>query len=142
MPFLVARWQDYIGSFVPSGSGFKYKEGVLVQAMQKGYWFLADEFNLADPAVMSTLAPLLEGTRELSIPGRAPVRARPGFRFFATQNAAKYAGRNKLPETLRSRFLEAQVQDFDDEEIELIFNRKFLTTVRASGLTWVVGDKR
>ena len=75
---------------------------------------------------MSILAPLLEGQRSLLVPGKGPVEAQPGFRFFATQNpsAKQYAGRNKLPPSLRSRFLEAQVQDFDARDIFEIFCSK------------------
>ena len=119
--------QDYLGSFLPKGGGFDYRPGALVMAMETGSWFLADEFNLADPSIMSVLGPLLEGKGSLLVqrgPGRDTVKAKPGFRFFATQNNAGYAGRNKLPPTLRSRFIEVQVKDFAKNDIDQIFQRK------------------
>jgi MoxR-like ATPase len=46
-------------------------------------------FNLADPAVMSTLFPILEGGKSIRIPGTSKdIVATEGFRFFATQNDA------------------------------------------------------
>ena len=76
---------------------------------------------------MSILAPLLEGKGSLLIPGRGEVTAKKGVRFFATQNDANdatYSGRNKLPATLRARFLEAQVQDFLLEDVRQIYERR------------------
>ena len=119
--------QDYLGSFLPKAGGFDYKPGALVMAMETGSWFLADEFNLADPSIMSVLGPLLEGKGSLLVqrgPGKDTVKAKPGFRFFATQNNAGYAGRNKLPLTLRSRFIEVQVKDFAKNDIDQIFQLK------------------
>jgi MoxR-like ATPase len=106
--------QDYLGSFVPVGSRFVFQPGALYRAVENGDWFLADEFNLADPSVMSMLAPLLEGSTSILIPGtNFSVAVHPNFRFFATQNdAAKYQGRNQLPATLRSRLVEVQIEDF------------------------------
>jgi midasin (ATPase involved in ribosome maturation) len=94
--------------------------------MEKGWWFLADEFNLADPVVMCMLFPLLEGKGCIQVPGTDKiVRAAPGFRFFATQNDASYAGRHQLPVSLRNRFLEVQVGEFSETELpEIIFKRK------------------
>jgi midasin (ATPase involved in ribosome maturation) len=43
--------QDYLGTYVPSGAGFVFQPGALYRAMVHGDFFLADEFNLADPAV-------------------------------------------------------------------------------------------
>jgi midasin (ATPase involved in ribosome maturation) len=53
------------------------------------HWFVFRRFNLADPAVMSTLFPILEGGKTIRIPGTATdIVAAEGFRFFATQNDA------------------------------------------------------
>ncbi|KAL3933399.1 MAG: hypothetical protein SGPRY_000294, partial [Prymnesium sp.] len=110
--------EDYLGSQMPTGGGFEYQDGELIKAMKTGGWFLADEFNLADPNIMSMLSPLLEGQGSLRLEGEhEPVRTHPRFRFFATQNDSNYAGRNKLPPTLRARFLEMQVHTFEMEDI-------------------------
>ncbi|CAF5060081.1 unnamed protein product, partial [Rotaria sp. Silwood1] len=60
--------QDYLGTFLPVNKDFVFQEGALYRAMKNGWWFLADEFNLADPSVMNTLFPLLEGKNSIAIP--------------------------------------------------------------------------
>ncbi|KAJ1469633.1 P-loop containing nucleoside triphosphate hydrolase protein, partial [Baffinella frigidus] len=119
--------QDYLGSYLPSGDGdFVFREGALLKAMRCGYWFLADEFNLAEPAVMSLLYPILEGQTSISVPGTdVVVQAHGDFRFFATQNDAKgYAGRFVLPVSLRNRMLEVQVRDFDAQELPDVIRKR------------------
>ncbi|CAM9696438.1 unnamed protein product, partial [Ectocarpus fasciculatus] len=118
--------QDYLGSYVPAGEGFEFQKGALYRAMETGAWFLADEFNLADPNVMSMLSPLLEGGRTILVPDSdEAVSAEDGFHFFATQNNAQdYAGRNKLPPSLRSRFMEVEVEDFETKELQEILTRR------------------
>eukprot|EP00400_MALV-I_sp_L67-5_P000794 gene794-183_t len=61
--------QDYFGTYIPCGSAFEFQKGQLYQALEQGDWFLADELNLADTAVLSALIPILEGRREVFIPG-------------------------------------------------------------------------
>ena len=113
--------QDYLGSYIPIGKSFEYREGALTRALKNGNWFLADEFNLANPSVMALLFPLLEGKRELELPGKQEMlTAHPNFRFFATQNPGSYANRHALPTSLRNRFLEVQVEDFPEEELKQI----------------------
>ena len=117
--------QDYYGSYLPSDSGFVFHNGALVDAMKDGHWFLADEFDLAEPAVLNSLFPILEGKQMIDIPGAArKVRIHPNFRFFATQNGVKYANRHKLPETLRRRFIEVQFCDFPPDELASIIAQR------------------
>ena len=119
--------QDYIGSYLPIGGSFVFQEGALYRAMKEGSWFLADEFNLAEPAVLNMLFPLLEGKRSIKIPGSKEILyAHPGFRFIATQNDTTYANRNELSKSLRNRFIELQVEDFPKEELaEILLQRKY-----------------
>ncbi|CAF1360682.1 unnamed protein product [Adineta steineri] len=117
--------QDYLGTFLPVNDGFIFQAGALYRAMTNGWWFLADEFNLADPSVMNMLFPLLEGKNSITIPSSGKIiTAKPGFHFFATQNDASYANRHQLPISLRNRFLEVQFQDFPVDELpDIIFQR-------------------
>jgi hypothetical protein len=79
----------------------------------------------ADPSVMSMLAPLLEGAREITIPGTGKrIRAASGFRLFATQNEAKYTSRHPLPLNLRNRFIEIQVGEFPRDELAVIIQNR------------------
>ncbi|CAF1101782.1 unnamed protein product [Didymodactylos carnosus] len=90
--------QDYLGTFLPVNDGLVFQKGALYRAMENGWWFLADEFNLADPSVMDMLFPLLEGKNCITIPSSGKViTAKSGFQFFATQNDASYANRHQLP---------------------------------------------
>jgi midasin len=117
--------QDYLGSYMPETGGFRFCRGALYLAVEKGFWFLADEFNLADPAVMSLLLPLLEGRSSLSIPGTGKViPVHPNFRFFAAQNASSFSGRHRLPPSLRNRFMEIQVKDYSEEEMKEIIGKR------------------
>ncbi|CAF4810853.1 unnamed protein product, partial [Rotaria sp. Silwood1] len=118
--------QDYIGSLVPFGSNFEFKPGSLVRAMTNGYWFLADELNLADPSVLSIILTVLD-RGEIRIPGTGKfIQAHVQFRFFATQNPAssQFKGRNRLPPILRSRFMEVQIEDFSHNELETILKKR------------------
>lgn len=121
--------QDYLGSYLPLGNAFTFHKGALYRAMENGSYFLSDEFNLADPAVLNMLFPLLEGKGFIQIPGTDKiVEAHPSFRFFATQNDAKYANRHQLPLSLRNRFVEVQVGDFPVDELpEIISKRRDVT---------------
>ena len=97
--------------------------------MELGHWFLGDEFNLADPSIMTLLLPILEGRSVVEFPGISnEIRIKNGFRFFATQNDTAYANRHQLPISLRNRFLEVQVSDFDTNELVKIIIKKDQTT--------------
>ena len=118
--------QDYIGSYLPDGENFVFKAGALKRAMEEGNWFLADEFNLAEPAVLNMLFPLLEGKNCIRIPGNDEIiEAHPNFRFFATQNDSSFANRHELSHSLRNRFVEIQVEDFEQDELcKILVHRK------------------
>eukprot|EP01038_Epipyxis_sp_PR26KG_P004737 gene4737-6644_t len=118
--------QDYLGSYLPAGNCFVFKTGPLYRAMLNGDWFLSDEFNLADPSVMNLLFSILEGVTDFQIPGtNKSIPINPNFRFFATQNASGYAtNRHKLPNSLRSRFVELQFDDFPVEDLASIIRNR------------------
>ena len=44
-----------------------FQEGVLVEAVRKGYWVILDELNLAPSEVLEALNRLLDDNRELHI---------------------------------------------------------------------------
>ncbi|CAF0973740.1 unnamed protein product [Adineta steineri] len=117
--------QDYLGTYLPVNDGFVFQKGALYRAMENGWWFLADEFNLADPSVMNILFPLLEGKNSILIPTSGKIiTAKAGFHFFATQNDATYANRHQLPISLRNRFLEIQFDDFPQNELSIILQKR------------------
>ncbi len=104
---------ELIGRYAPGDGGWTWQEGVIPRAMREGWWVILDEINLADPAVIERLNPVLERTPSLLItegdntrfgPGGVPVA--PAFHVFATMNPSdgEYGGRNALSPALRDRF--------------------------------------
>ncbi|GAB1224838.1 hypothetical protein ENUP19_0220G0006 [Entamoeba nuttalli] len=48
--------QEYLGSYVPTEDGkLIFQEGILVEAVRKGYWIVLDELNLAPSEVLEAL---------------------------------------------------------------------------------------
>lgn len=73
-------------------------EGVLIDAMRKGYWIILDELNLAPTDVLEALNRLLDDNRELFIAEtQEVVKAHPRFMLFATQNPPGLYGGRKVP---------------------------------------------
>ncbi|CAI4218341.1 unnamed protein product [Parascedosporium putredinis] len=80
--------QEYLGTYVSGSDGkLRFQDGLLVQAMRKGYWIVLDELNLAPTDVLEALNRLLDDNRELLIPETQEiVKPHENFRLFATQN--------------------------------------------------------
>lgn len=92
-------------------SPWRWQDGLIVQAMRKGWWVLLDEVNLAEPQILERLNSVLEQTPSLILteydnavlgPGGEPVH--PDFRLFATMNPAEYEGRSTLSPAYRDRW--------------------------------------
>lgn len=105
---------ELVGRYVPAeDGGWRFAEGLVPQAMRRGWWVVLDEVNLAEPAVLERLNPVLERVPELVLtegPGTrfgpgGEVEVHPDFRVFATMNPAEYAGRAVLSEAWRDRFV-------------------------------------
>ncbi|SPO01153.1 related to midasin (AAA ATPase) [Cephalotrichum gorgonifer] len=119
--------QQYLGTYVSGNDGkLQFQEGLLVQAMRKGYWIVLDELNLAPTDVLEALNRLLDDNRELLIPETQEiVRPHENFRLFATQNpAGLYGGRKVLSRAFRNRFLELHFDDIPEDELEFILQKR------------------
>lgn len=115
--------QEYLGTYVSDSSGkLVFREGVLVEALRKGYWIVLDELNLAPTDVLEALNRLLDDNRELFIPETQEViHPHPDFMLFATQNPpGLYGGRKVLSRAFRNRFLELHFDDIPKDELEII----------------------
>ncbi|MCL4420062.1 AAA family ATPase [Patescibacteria group bacterium] len=100
--------QEYLGQYVSDETGkLTFHEGILVEAVRKGYWVVLDELNLAPSEVLEALNRLLDDNRELYIPETQQVIVpHPHFMLFATQNPpGLYGGRKILSRAFRNRFL-------------------------------------
>ncbi|XP_053143364.1 midasin isoform X2 [Hemicordylus capensis] len=119
--------QEYIGCYTSDSSGkLIFKEGVLIDAMRKGYWIILDELNLAPTDVLEALNRLLDDNRELFITEtQETVKAHPKFMLFATQNPpGLYGGRKVLSRAFRNRFVELHFDELPSAELETILHKR------------------
>ncbi|PKS10225.1 hypothetical protein jhhlp_001975 [Lomentospora prolificans] len=119
--------QEYLGTYVSGTDGkLRFQDGLLVQAMRKGYWIVLDELNLAPTDVLEALNRLLDDNRELLIPEtQEVVKPHENFRLFATQNPpGLYGGRKVLSRAFRNRFLELHFDDIPEDELEYILQKR------------------
>ncbi|XP_019393298.1 PREDICTED: midasin isoform X2 [Crocodylus porosus] len=119
--------QEYIGCYTSDTNGkLIFKEGVLIDAMRKGYWIILDELNLAPTDVLEALNRLLDDNRELFITETQElVKAHPRFMLFATQNPpGLYGGRKVLSRAFRNRFVELHFDELPSGELETILHKR------------------
>ncbi|KAF4099466.1 hypothetical protein G5714_019592 [Onychostoma macrolepis] len=119
--------QEYIGCYSSDDHGkLVFKEGVLIDAMRKGYWIILDELNLAPTDVLEALNRLLDDNRELFIAEtQEVVKAHPRFMLFATQNPpGLYGGRKVLSRAFRNRFVELHFDELPSAELENILHQR------------------
>ncbi|KAM9551495.1 midasin-like isoform 2-T2 [Salvelinus alpinus] len=119
--------QEYMGCYSSDGRGkLVFKEGVLIDAMRKGYWIILDELNLAPTDVLEALNRLLDDNRELFVAEtQEVVKAHPRFMLFATQNPPGfYGGRKVLSRAFRNRFVELHFDELPSDELETILQQR------------------
>ncbi|XP_054474709.1 midasin [Anoplopoma fimbria] len=119
--------QEYIGCYSSDDKGkLVFKEGVLIDAMRKGYWIILDELNLAPTDVLEALNRLLDDNRELFVAETQEViKAHPRFLLFATQNPpGLYGGRKVLSRAFRNRFVELHFDELPSGELETILHQR------------------
>lgn len=100
---------ELVGHYVadPQAKGMRWIDGVLVEAMKKGYWLLLDELNAALPEVLFKIHSLLDDDRFLVLEEHEGEIVRPheNFRIFAGMNTSlEYAGTKDMNKALISRF--------------------------------------
>ncbi|XP_071447069.1 midasin [Hetaerina americana] len=120
--------QEYVGAYTADAETGKmvFAEGVLVEAMRKGYWIILDELNLAPSDVLEALNRVLDDNRELYITEtQEVVQAHPHFMLFATQNPpGHYGGRKMLSRAFRNRFVELHFDEIPPEELRTILEMR------------------
>jgi len=83
------------------------QDGPLVKSMENGQIFIADEFNLAEEAVLQTIIIALEPADENShflVPYTGKkIKRKNAFFFIACQNDLSTSRRRKLPEIIQKR---------------------------------------
>ena len=98
---------DLYGIFNFEAGRAVIQDGPLVRTMENGQIFIADEFNLAEEAVLQTIIIALEPADENSIflvpdTGKK-IERKKSFFFIACQNDLSTSGRKKLPEIIQKR---------------------------------------
>lgn len=95
---------------------FEWFDGLLVQAVEKGYWLILDNANLCSPSVLDRLNSLLEVNGSLiinecsSADGKPRIlRPHPNFRLFLTVDP-KYG---ELSRAMRNRGIELYMDSLD-----------------------------
>lgn len=110
---------ELLGRFVPNehagdgkpAAGWRWQDGLVVQAMRNGWWLLLDEVNLAETQILERLNSLLEAHPSLvltehgnEIFGGNGTPIHPSFRIFGTMNPAEYAGRSVMSPAYKDRW--------------------------------------
>lgn len=128
---------------------WRFQEGLVPQAMRKGWWVILDEVNLAEPQVLERLNSVLERYPSLVLtegPGTrmgpgGDVSVHPDFRIFATMNPAEYQGRSVLSPAYKDRWV-ATWQAENPGEVEyrqmlerVVFGKQ--PDVEIDGLPWL-----
>ncbi|GJQ13145.1 hypothetical protein GpartN1_g4936.t1 [Galdieria partita] len=144
---------DLIGMDVPTSSWndetnvpFVFHPGPLLVALQRGYWILLDELNLAPQTVLEGLNSLLDHRRSIyvaELDKEFYADDQPHFMLFATQNpAVEGGGRKQLPRSFLSRFTRVAMEQLQLEDMCQIAEKRFPKLDRSfiqSGLQ-VVGN--
>lgn len=139
--------EDIAGRWIINESGKTvWMDGILIEAMKKGYWFLADEINAASAEVNFIYHSLLDDDARvlLAEKGNEVVIPHANFRFFGAMNPpAEYAGTKELNKALMSRFMVVNV-DFPAPKTEqkILMDRTGIDQTVAERMVRFAGEIR
>ncbi len=143
--------EDIVGRWLltPTANGTvktEWVDGILIEAMKKGYWFLADEINAAGAEINFVYHSLLDddGRVILAEKGNEVVIPHPNFRFIGAMNPpTEYAGTKELNKALMSRFMICKI-DFPAPKIEqkILVSRAGVTEEVAERMVRFAGEVR
>lgn len=139
--------EDIVGRWIINQSGETvWVDGILIQAMKDGYWFLADEINAAGAEINFIYHSLLDddGRVLLAEKGNEVVVPHPNFRFFGGMNPpTEYAGTKELNKALMSRFIVVKT-DFPSPSVEkkILIDRTGVSEAHAEKMVETAGQVR
>ncbi|GFE52883.1 ATPase associated with various cellular activities AAA family protein [Babesia ovis] len=128
-------YEKYISAFKVSGTQlqFKFEDGLLIRAMQEGWWILLDEINLASSDLLQRFVGILSNKSnkfELYECGNRVVEIHENFRLFACMNPPTIrlgdfvtftSGKKDLPISFRSEMTEIFVDEINTiEDISVV----------------------
>jgi nitric oxide reductase NorQ protein/cobaltochelatase CobS len=100
--------EDLVGHWVLKNGETIWVDGILTQAVRRGWVLVGDEINAASADVLFVLNSVLDDERILVLSSKdgEVIKIHPDFRFVATCNPTEqgYAGTNELNESLKDRF--------------------------------------
>ncbi|WP_186162586.1 AAA family ATPase [Burkholderia gladioli] len=126
---------DFVGFWTVKGGETLWVDGVLPTAMRAGLWLIVDEIDFAEPAILAVLTAVLEPGGRLLLKERGDeiVAPHPGFRLFATANAAGamsrfrhlYQGANLMNDAFLDRWRVYQIDYLSPAEEAEVLRRTF-----------------
>ena len=113
----------FYGNITMKNNEIEFINGSLLNAMEKGTTFIADEMNLSPDIVMKSLVPALDLNQncKMYIPGiQKKIQINQKFFFIACQNDFSTTGRNSLPKLLAKKLKCISYPDPPLEDIQKI----------------------
>lgn len=138
---------ELVGHIFVNKEGTFWQDGILTEAVRKGYWIVLDEINAAGADVLFALHSLLDDDRMLVLLENQGEIVRPHeeFRLFATMNpSGDYAGTREMSKALMSRFPLVLTASYpkEKEEVDIITERTGVKDSIALALVKIAGDAR
>ncbi len=138
---------ELVGRILLNKEGTYWADGILTEAIRKGFWIVLDEINAAGADVLFALHSLLDDDRMLVLAENDGEIVRPheDFRLFATMNpSGDYAGTREMSKALMSRFPLVLTASYpkEKEEVDIIVERTGLKDSIALALVKVANDSR
>jgi MoxR-like ATPase len=114
----------------PVTAVLSYKDGILIEAMKKGYCLVFEEINFMETGLLEVISEWIDEGYFINPKTHEKIAVHPDFRFFATMNPIKGAnrfskGRNKLPSPFLNRFKIAWIAEPAYDELVAIMGEIF-----------------
>jgi len=120
--------RQLFGGFIPDGNGsYGWIDGPVTDVVRNGGVLLLDEMNFISPKIYTTLYPLTDGRRTITLLDHMgeTIEAHPDLTVFATMNP-DYVGTTPLNFAMRNRFDIQLAWDYDDAVEEKLVDSKAL----------------
>lgn len=125
--------RQLFGGFIPDGNGgYGWIDGPVTDVVRNGGVLLLDEMNFISPKIYTTLYPLTDGRRSITLLDHMgeTIEAHEDLTIFATMNP-DYVGTTPLNYAMRNRFDIQLSWDYDDNvESKLIESKSLLALVK------------
>lgn len=125
---------DLFGNDAPNDCGtFSWRNGPLLEAMERGDWVLLDELNLASQSALEGLNSCLDYRHSVFIPElNRTFFCHENFRVFASQNPVSMGGNRKgLPQSFLNRFTRISVGSLTVDDFSVILANRYESLSKA-----------